>query len=130
MGRADQPKLGELELRILNVLWERGEATVREVLEALPAGKRPAYTTVLTVMRLMHEKGYLTRRERGRAHIYQARLRETPIKRGMLRHLIEAAFRGSREALLVRLFEDENLSEEELRRVHELLAQHGRGGRR
>ena len=99
MRRRTQPKLGDLELRILNVLWERGPSTVREVLEALPVEPRPAYTTVLTMMRLMHEKGYLDRRERGRAHVYQPRLRERRVKRGLLRDLIATGFRGSPEAL-------------------------------
>ena len=55
--RREERKLGELELRIMNVRWERGSSTVRQVLEALPRRPRPAYTTVLTMMRLMHEKG-------------------------------------------------------------------------
>jgi len=115
-------RLGELELQILNVLWERGPCAVRDVLDALPAPK-PIYTTVLTMMRLMHEKGYLDRRERGRAHVYTARLREQPVKRGLLRDLIDGAFRGSTEALLVRLLEDEKLSAEELRTIRQLIAE-------
>ncbi len=123
MAKGTQPSFGELELEILNVLWEQGPATVREVLEHLRPGKKPVYTTVLTVMRLMHEKGYLTRKEQGRAHVYQAKLREDSIKRGLLRGLIEAAFRGSKEALLVRLFQDEGVTEQELRRVRAVLAE-------
>jgi len=121
------PKLGDLELRILNVLWKQGPSTVRLVLEALAVEPRPAYTTVLTMMRLMHEKGYLDRREQGRAHVYQARLREQRVKRGLLRNLVNTAFRGSREALLVRLLEDEKLSGDELERIKALLAQRERG---
>jgi len=127
MRRIGQPKFGELELRILDILWRRGPSTVREVLEALPRQPRPAYTTVLTMMRLMHEKGYLDRRERGRAHVYQARLREQPTKRGLLRHLIATAFRGSPAALLVRLLEDEHISREELERVKRLIAEREKG---
>jgi predicted transcriptional regulator len=119
-------RLGELELQILNVLWERGPSAVRDVLEALPTPK-PIYTTVLTMMRLMHEKGYLDRRERGRAHVYTARLRERPVKRRLLRDLIQGAFRGSAEALLVRLLEDEQLSSKELDRVRELIAKRETG---
>ena len=115
-------RLGELELQILNVLWERGPSAVRDVLDALPAPK-PIYTTVLTMMRLMQEKGYLDRKERGRAHVYTARLREQPVKRGLLRDLIEGAFGGSAEALLVRLLEDEKLSVEELRKIRQLVAE-------
>ena len=120
-------RLGELELQILNVLWERGPSAVRDVLEALPTPK-PIYTTVLTMMRLMHEKGYLDRRERGRAHVYTARLREQSTKRGLLRDLIQGAFRGSAEALLVRLLEDEKLSPEELDRVRQLIGKKETGG--
>ena len=127
MRRRAQPRFGDLELQILNVLWERGPSTVREVLETLPLDPRPAYTTVLTMMRLMHEKGYLDRREQGRAHVYQPRLRERRVKRGLLRDLIATGFRGSPEALLVRLLEDENLSREELNRVKRLIAEKERG---
>ena len=130
MRRRAGRKLGELELQILNILWQRGPSTVREVLDELSAEPRPAYTTVLTMMRLMHEKGYLDRRERGRAHIYQARLRERRVKRSLLRDLIDGAFRGSAEALVVRLLEDEDLSREELRRVRRLIEEKGRGGDR
>ena len=127
MRRRSARRLGELELQILNVLWERGSCAVRDVLEALPAPK-PIYTTVLTMMRLMHEKGYLDRRERGRAHVYTVRLREQRVKRGLLRDLIQGAFRGSAEALLVRLLEDETLSPEELDRVKQLIAKKETGG--
>jgi len=130
MRRQPGRKLGELELRILNILWQRGPSTVREVLDEVPAEPRPAYTTVLTMMRLMHEKGYLDRREQGRAHIYQARLRERRVKRSLLRDLIDGAFRGSAEALVVRLLEDEDLSREELRRVRRLIEEKGRGENR
>ena len=123
-------KLGDLELQILNVLWGQGQSTVREVLQALPVRPRPAYTTVLTMMRLMHEKGYLDRKERGRAHVYQPRLREQRVKRGLVRSLIDTAFRGSPEALLVRLLEEERLSREELDRVRKLIAEKEREERR
>ena len=128
MRRRSARRLGDLELQILNVLWERGPSTVREVLESLSTQPRPAYTTVLTMMRLMHEKGYLDRRERGRAHVYQARLREQRVKRGLLRDLVEGAFRGSAEAVVIRLLEDEDLSREDLDRIKKLIAERERGG--
>ena len=127
MRRRDERKFGDLELQILNVLWDRGPSTVRDVLEALPVKPRPAYTTVLTMMRLMHEKGYLDRRERGRAHIYYARLREAPTKQGLLRQLVEIAFRGSAEAAVVGLLKSEHLSEKELARIRKLLEETRRG---
>jgi predicted transcriptional regulator len=126
--RREERRLGELELRIMNVLWERGPSTVREVLEALPVRPRPAYTTVLTMMRLMHEKGYLDRREQGRAHVYQARLREQTVKRGLVRTFVNTAFRGSAEAVVVRLLEDEALTREELERIRRLIDECEQGG--
>lgn len=121
MGKRSGRKLGNLELRILNVLWESGQSTVRDVLETLQVKPKPAYTTVLTMMRLMHEKGYLTRKERGRAHVYQARLREQSVKQGLLRDIRDSVFRGSAQALMVRLLEDEQLSAEDLAQVKELI---------
>ena len=126
-GRTER-KLGDLELQILNVLWERGPSTVREVLAQLDVQPLPSYMTVLIMMRLMHEKGYLDRNERGRAHVYRARLQERSVKRGLLRDLVRDAFRGSPEALVVRLLEDPNLGEEELARIRALLAEHEQKG--
>ena len=128
MRRQADRKLGDLELQIMNVLWERGPSTVRDVLEALTVEPKPAYTTVLTMMRLMYEKGYVDRRERGKAHVYQARLREGPTKRGLVRQLVNSAFRGSAEALLLRLIEDGKLSANELDRIKRLIQEKDRGG--
>jgi predicted transcriptional regulator len=121
MRRRSERKLGDLELQILNVLWERGPSTVRQILDELDVEPRPTYMTVLIMMRHMHEKGYLTRDEQGRAHVYQARLREGTVKRGLLRDFVRDAFRGSHEALVVRLLDDPNLADEELDRIRELL---------
>jgi predicted transcriptional regulator len=81
------------------------------------------------MMRLMHEKGYLDRRARGRAHVYHTRLRETRVKRGLLRDLVDGAFRGSAEAVLLRLLEDGRLSRSELERVKKLIAEKEREGK-
>ncbi|MCJ7821867.1 MAG: BlaI/MecI/CopY family transcriptional regulator [Armatimonadetes bacterium] len=78
--------------------------------------------TVLIMMRLMHEKGYLDRDERDRAHIYRARMQERSVKRGLVRDFVRDAFRGSPEALLVRLLDDPTLTDEELDRIREILA--------
>jgi len=75
------------------------------------------------MMRLMEEKGYLTRKEQGRAHVYTARLQEKRIKRGLLHDLIDNAFRGSSDALLVHLLENRDLSGEELARVRRLIVE-------
>jgi predicted transcriptional regulator len=126
--RREARKLGELELRIMNVLWQRGPSTVREVLEALSVRPRPAYTTVLTMMRLMYEKGYLDRREQGKAHIYQARLRERAVKSQLVRTMVNTVFRGSAEAAVVRLLEEEKLTPEELDRIRKVIDEFEQGG--
>jgi BlaI family penicillinase repressor len=121
MRKQPERKLGSLELQILNVLWERGPSTVRQVLEQLVVEPSPSYMTVLIMMRLMHEKGYLDRDERDRAHIYRARMQERSVKRGLVRDFVRDAFRGSPEALVVRLLDDPALTDEELDRIREIL---------
>ena len=130
MRKREQPRLGDLEMRIMNVLWERGASTVREVLGALNLKPRPAYTSVLTMLRVMQEKGFVGRDESDRAHRYSAAVPEHRVKRGLLRDLVDTAFRGSPEALLVRLLEEEKLSPEELTRVQELIARKAEEGKR
>jgi len=121
MRKRTEPKLGDLELQILNILWKRGPCSVRDVVEALPAEHKQLYTSVLTMMRIMHEKGYLDRREKGRAHIYSACLKEKNVKDGLLRNLINSAFRGSYESLLVHLLSEKKISRKELARIQQLI---------
>ncbi len=126
MRKREQPRLGDLEMQIMNVLWERGPSTVRDVLEALTTKPEPAYTTVLTMLRVMQEKGFVGRDEAGRAHVYSAAVQERQVKRNLLRELVRTAFRGSPEALLMRLLEDEKLSEDELSRLREFIERKSR----
>ena len=128
MRKRERPRLGDLEMHIMNVLWERGPSTVREVLEGLTTQPPPAYTTVLTMLRVMQEKGFVQRDESGRAHVYSAAVQERPVKRRLLRDLVHTAFRGSPEALLMHLLGDERLSEEELSRLQDLIARVSRKG--
>lgn len=121
MRKQPERKLGSLELQILNVLWERGPSTVRQVLEQLEVEPSPSYMTVLIMMRLMYEKGYLDRDERDRAHIYRACMQERSVKRGLVQDFVRDAFRGSPEALVVRLLDDPTLTDEELDRIREIL---------
>ncbi len=122
-------KLGDLELQILDVLWERGPSTVREVLDHLRVAPAPTYMTALIMLRTMHEKGYVARDERGRAHVYRAVLQERSVKRGLLRDLVTKAFRGSPEALVLRLLDDPSLTDEELTRIRKLIAETDTEGR-
>lgn len=109
------------ELDVMTVLWDRGPSTVAEVRRALD--DELAYTTVLTVLRILEEKGHVGHTTEGRAHRYRPLVEREAAGGSALRRLTERLFSGSPELLLTRLVEDEDLSEEELRRMRDLLAE-------
>ena len=116
----DTVSLGERELDVMGVLWERGSGTVAEVQEALPVSL--AYTTVLTILRNLEAKGYLRRDEEGRAHRYSPRVKQKTEQRRALRTLLDTLFSGSPQALLAHLVDDIELSAAELQRIAKQLA--------
>lgn len=109
----------ERELDLMNVLWANGPSTVAEVREALEDDL--AYTTVLTVLRVLEEKGHVTHDTEGRAHRYRALVERDLAARSALRRVTDHLFSGSSELLVTRLVEDQPLSEDELRRLRDLL---------
>lgn len=109
----------ERELDLMKVLWERGPSTVSEVREALEDDL--AYTTVLTVLRVLEEKGHVTHATEGRAHRYHALVDREVAAGSALRRVKEHLFSGSSELLLTRLVEDHPMSGDELRRLKDLL---------
>lgn len=116
------------ELDVMNVLWERGSATVAEVRDSL--ADPLAYTTVLTVLRVMEEKEYVRHEEEGRAHRYFPRVERRDAGTSAVRRLTRRLFRGSPELLLTHLVADRKLSEDELRRMRALIDEHLRGRER
>lgn len=109
------------ELDVMTVLWDRGPSTVADVQKALD--DELAYTTVLTVLRILEEKGHVGHTTEGRAHRYRPLVERAAAGESALRRLKERLFSGSSELLLTRLVEDEDLTEEELRRMRDLLAE-------
>lgn len=109
----------ERELDVMAVLWEHDSATVAEVREQLH--DELAYTTVLTVLRTLEEKGYIGHTEQGRAHRYHPLVEQGRAGRSALRRLTRKLFAGSPELLLTQLVSDRNLSDAELRRMRALL---------
>jgi len=107
------------ELDLMGVLWERGPSTVSEVRESLPDAL--AYTTVLTILRVLEEKGHVGHEEEGRAHRYFPRVKREDAGRSALRRLTRKVFGGSPEMLLTHLVADRQLSEKDLRRMRALL---------
>ncbi|MDX1645645.1 MAG: BlaI/MecI/CopY family transcriptional regulator [Longimicrobiales bacterium] len=108
------------ELDVMTVLWDRGPSTVSQVRGALD--DELAYTTVLTVLRILEEKGYVSHTEEGRAHRYEPLVERAAAGESALKRLKERLFGGSHELLLTRLVDDQDLTEKELRRMRDLLA--------
>src|SRR3989454_11743668 len=109
------------ELDVMSVLWAAGSAPAAEVRERLSDDL--AYTTVLTVLRTLEQKGYVGHTGEGRAHRYRPLVKRAAAGRSALRRLVDKIFDGSPELLLTQLVSDKNLSDEELRRLRKLLAE-------
>lgn len=116
--------LTDREADLMEILWDRGPSTVAEVQEQLP--DELAYTTVLTILRTLEAKGFVSHHEEGRAHRYAARVARDDARRSALRDLSRKLFKGSASLLLTHLVQDEKLSAAELRRVRDLLEQRTR----
>jgi len=113
--------LTEAEQRIMRVLWEKGEASVKEVTEALSASYPVAYNTVLTLLRILTEKDYVAPRQDGRAFIYTPTVSRAEARSRALRRMMSTFFEGSPTALTQHLIRNETLSADELRALkHEL----------
>lgn len=115
-------KPSNVERQVLSVLWERGPATVRAVLEAMPDGKKRAYTTILSVMQVMEKKGLVAHTQQGNAHVYSARRTREEVAEPLLRSLVRDVFGGSPAAALQHLLAGHNVSREELNEVKRLVA--------
>ena len=121
MARSKSATLTEAELRIMNVLWDKGPATVHEVLQALPSKPNLAYNSVLTIIRILETKGYVKHVKDKRAHIYMSRIDREDATRFEARHLVSRFFGNSHERLLLNILEESSIDAEELARVRELL---------
>ena len=122
---SDPRRPTDAELRILQVLWERGQATVREVHEALEAhadqGQATGYTTVLKQMQIMLEKGLVERDESRRTHVYAPARSQDATQRQLLRHLLDRAFSGSAGSLALAALSDRRATPEEAEAIRRLL---------
>src|SRR5687768_11104649 len=115
------PRPTDAELAILNVLWERGPCTVRDVHDALAEKQATGYTTVLKLMQIMTEKGLVVRDETERAHVYAARTSEQKTQRQLLADLADRAFGGSPAKLVMQALSGRKASSEELSEIRELI---------
>lgn len=123
MARKKSLNLTEAELRLMDIVWEKGLVTVGEVAAALPGEPPLAYNTILTTLRVLEQKGYVrhTKAPEGRAFIYRAVVGRKQASQNALRHLVRGFFSNSPELLVLNLLDDGDLSERERKKIRNLL---------
>jgi predicted transcriptional regulator len=119
MKKSFKPTTAELE--ILDLLWELGPATVREVHGVIDQRRKTAYTTVLKQMQIMHEKGLVKRSEQGKAHVYRPARSQQQTQKGLVADLLDRAFRGSALKLVQHVLETKPATPEELAEIRRLI---------
>ena len=121
-------RLGKLELQVMKLIWDKGEATVRDVWEKLYPERGLAYTTVATVMRKLESKSFLKHDEKDRTYIYRPLVDKDKISQGMLREMIDGLFDGSAAKLVTTLIQGEHITERDLNQIQRIILEHQRCG--
>ena len=115
--------LTEAELRLMRLLWERGESAVADLVQALPEDTPLAYTSVLTTIRILEQKRYVRHRKEGRAFLYSPCVAEREARQSEIRHVLQRFFGNSRERLVLSLLGDADVTPEELERMKKAIAE-------
>lgn len=113
--------LTEAELRLMKILWRRGDSAVTDLVAAMPTGEPLAYNSVLTTIRILEQKGYVEHRQEGRAFVYRPCVAEHEASRTEVKHVLSRFFGDSREKLLLSLVGDDEITPEELGRLKEAI---------
>ncbi len=113
--------LTEAELRLMKILWRRGESAVTDLVAALPEDEPLAYNSVLTTIRILEQKGYVEHRQEGRAFVYRPAIAEDEASRSEVRNVLGRFFGNSREQLVLSLLGDEEIGAEELERLKDAI---------
>jgi BlaI family transcriptional regulator, penicillinase repressor len=121
VARKPSTGLTDAEHRIMDVLWDLSEATVGDVVDRIQGPSRPAYNSVLTLLRILERKGYVRHEKHGRAFTYAPIVDRVEARRGALTHVLSRFFKGSREELLMDLLGHEHVDSEQLEQVKALL---------
>ena len=123
MAKPKIHRLGDLQLQIMKILWERKEATVTEVHEALGNRARFAYTTIATMLRKMEARGLVGHRTEGRSFVYRPAVAAREVSRGMADHLLDRLFEGNLADMVSHLLTHREVSREELAKLEKLIAE-------
>lgn len=126
MARPKQNHPTPAELEVLQVLWDEGPATVRQVMDRLQKQRPRGYTTVMTLLDVMYGKGLLKRKSEGRAFVYSAKADQSKTLGKMVGDLLGRAFQGSSSALLTHLLDHAKPNDEELDAIRSVIEQHER----
>jgi predicted transcriptional regulator len=119
--RTPHPTLTPQELAIMKIVWQREKATVRDVYEALRETRQVAYTTVMTMMKILEEKGYLKKTSVDRAHLYKPARPRQQVVGAMVRDFLDRVFDGASDSLLLHLAKDNKLTEKQRRIVKQII---------
>src|SRR5579885_2362243 len=119
--KSDKPILTDQELEIMKIVWARGSATVRDVYEELLSRRKIAYTTVMTMMGILEQKGHLKKSADERAYVYTPAQPQREVLGNMVHDFLKRVFNGSAKPLLIHLVEDKKLSPEELDEIRKLI---------
>ena len=111
----------ESELEIMQILWENGPLTVRDVNDLLNKHRRVGYTTSLKIMQIMAEKGLLSRDTESRSHIYTPTLQPAEVQSTILNHILKTVFKGSRSNMVIQALGNHSASNEELEEIRVLI---------
>lgn len=121
MARHRQATPTEVEMEILQVLWENQPSTVREVVDVLNQSRPRAYTSILSMLNVMHEKGLVEREMQGRAHVYRARKSRESTLGSVIKDLLGRAFQGSTSSLITQILEQSKPSAAELEEIRKTI---------
>jgi predicted transcriptional regulator len=123
MARRKSPTLTEAELRLMNVLWQHGPSSVGDVVQKLPKRRPVAYSTVLTTLRILEEKGYVRHSKDGRAFVYHPLIGPGEARRSAVRFVVSRFFENSPELLVLNILEHEKIDAAELKRLKKLISE-------
>ena len=123
MPRRRSPTLTDAELRLMDILWGRGPATVSDVVDALPMRQSLAYSTVLTTLRILEQKGYVRHEKHGRAFVYHPVVNRKQASQNAVQYILSRFFDNSPELLLLNVLENENIDPLELERLKTLVSE-------
>jgi BlaI family penicillinase repressor len=129
MKKSSPPRPTDSELAILRVLWRLGPATVRAVQQELAREDETGYTTVLKMLQIMTEKGLVKRDESERSHVYEPAFSEQSVQRRLIGHLLDRAFGGSAQQLVLQALAAEKSSPKELAEIRKLLDEMEKGAK-